>query len=94
MRVLKNILRALALLAWSAVSVGQQPTPTPPAAGAETPPPAAGAERPSPPPPGREAGTPPPATPPSEASGDADEREFAPSEELPPDAAVTFPVNI
>jgi predicted lipid-binding transport protein (Tim44 family) len=99
MRVFKNVLRALVLLAWSAVSVGQQPTSpqppagaAPPAASAErpAPPPAAGADRPSPQPADRGAGTPPPAA----APGKVDEGEFVPSEELAPDAAITFPVDI
>lgn len=85
MRVFKNVSRALVLLAWSAVSVGQQagapPTPPPPAAAAPTP---------SPPPADREAEKPPPAA----APADVDEGEFIPSEELSPDAAITFPVDI
>jgi len=85
MRVYKNVFRALALLAWSAVSLGQQQGAPP----APPPQPEPRAETPSPPPAERE--TP---APPREAAGDADEREFVPTEELAPDAAITFPVNI
>lgn len=85
MRVLKNVLRALALLAWSAVSVGQQDGAPPPQQRPEP-----RTEAPSPPPPADQDAP----APPREASGDADEREFIPTEELAPDAAVTFPVDI
>lgn len=85
MRVLKNVLRALALLAWSAISVGQQEAAPPPA----PPRPEPRVETPAPPPADRDA-----PAPPREASGNADEREFIPTEELAPDAAVTFPVDI
>jgi hypothetical protein len=85
MRVYKNVLRALALLAWSAVSLGQQQG-APPAAQQPEP----RAEAPAPPPAAeREA-----ATPPREAGESADEGEFIPTEELAPDSAITFPVDI
>jgi len=95
MRLLKNVFPALVLLGWWAVALCQQdrppPTPAPPAAGAETraPPPAAGSETRAPPPASPEAETAPPTGP-----IDVDEQEFIPSEELSPDAAITFPVNI
>ena len=83
MRAYKNVLRALALLAWSAVSLGQQqgtpPAAQPPRAEAPAPPPAAERETP---------------TPPREAGESADEGEFIPTEELAPDSAITFPVDI
>ena len=85
MRAYKNVLRALALLAWSAVSLGQQQG-APPA----SPQPAPRAEAPAPPP----AAEPESATPPREPASNADEGEFIPTEELAPDAAITFPVNI
>ena len=85
MRVYKNLLRVLALLAWSAVSLGQQQG-DPPAPRQPEP----RAEAPAPPP----AAEPEAATPPREPAGNADEREFIPTEELAPDAAITFPVNI
>lgn len=82
MRAYQNVIRALALLAWSAVSLGQQqgapPAPQQPEPRAEAPAP--------PPAPEREA--------PREAADDADEGEFIPTEELAPDSAITFPVNI
>ena len=84
MRVYQNTLRALALLAWSAVSLGQQQGAPP------SPPPEPRTEAPSPPPAAEREAAPPP----RESAGDADEREFIPTEELAPDAAITFPVNI
>jgi len=85
MRVYKNVLGVLALLAWSAVSPGQQPVAPP----SREPAPPAEAPAPAPPAAEREAPTPPPGP-----AGNADEREFIPTEELAPDAAITFPVNI
>jgi hypothetical protein len=84
MRVTKNVLKTMALLAWSAVSFGQQQGAPPP-----EPPPAPRTETPAPPAAEREEATPPPRD-----GGNADEREFIPTEELAPDAAITFPVNI
>jgi hypothetical protein len=87
MRAYTNVLKALALLAWSAASLGQQqgtpPAPQQPAPRTEAPAPAA--------PPAAEPET---TAPPREAAGNADEGEFIPTEELAPDAAITFPVNI
>ena len=86
MRAYKNVLRALVLLAWSAVSLGQQQ-------GAPVPPPQEPeprAESPAPPPTAEREAT----APPREAAGDADEGEFIPTEELAPDSAITFPVDI
>ena len=101
MRWLRLTAPAVALAAWLASSVAQQqgappagapPPSTPPAAGtppARTPP----ASTPQP-------TTPQPSAPPEQekedeqqASADAEE-EFIPTEELQPDAAVTFPVDI
>ena len=92
MRWLRLAAPALVLGAWLGGSIAQQgqpPAGTPPAT---TPPPA----RPP-------AGTVPPAAPPAEAKDDdaappdkKDEESdvFVPTEELQPDAAVTFPVDI
>jgi hypothetical protein len=89
MRLHNKVLVTLSLLAWSAGSFGQQQG-APPAA---QPPPAPRTETPAPPPAGEREQAP---TPPreGEAADDADEREFIPTEELAPDAAITFPVNI
>lgn len=91
MRAYKHVLRVLALLAWSAVSFGQQqgapPAQPPPTPRTETPAPPPAAEREQAPTPPRE----------GEKGGDAseaDERDFTPTEELAPDAAIVFPVNI
>jgi hypothetical protein len=90
MRWLRLGAPAVALAAWLAASFAQQ---APPAAGtppATTPP--ASTPRPS---------TPPPAAPPAaekeEATAPSDEAAeevFIPTEELQPDAAITFPVDI
>jgi hypothetical protein len=98
MRWLRLAAPAVVLAAWWAGSVAQQPgappAGTPPAG---TPPPAR-----TPPPSAPQSSTPRPATPaeqPKEgekppAAGDDAEDEFVPTEELQPDAAVTFPVDI
>ncbi len=91
MRWLRLAAPAVALAAWLAASFAQQ---APPAAGtppASTPP--ASTTRPS---------TPPPAAPPAAEKGkeptapsdEAAEEVFIPTEELQPDAAITFPVDI
>ena len=100
MRWLRLAAPAVALAAWLASSLAQQGTPpagTPPPS---TPPagtPPAGTPPASTPQPS----TPQPAAPPEQekesagqAAADADEEEFIPTEELQPDAAVTFPVDI
>jgi len=101
MRWLRLVAAAIALAAWLAGSVAQQQGAPP----AGTPPPSsppAGTPPARPPP----ASTPQPSTPQPAASpeqekedepqsaADADEEEFIPTEELQPDAAVTFPVDI
>jgi hypothetical protein len=98
MRWLRVAATAAVLSAWLVGSAAQQGTPpagTPPAG---TPPagtPPAGTPPPTPP-----ASTPPPAAPAEEEepagapSDEAANKEFTPSEELQPDAAVTFPVDI
>ncbi|HEX7236674.1 MAG TPA: hypothetical protein VF405_06905 [Gammaproteobacteria bacterium] len=99
MRWLRLAAPALALAAWLAGSVAQQGSPPPPPAG--TPPagtPPAGTPPPRTPP----AGTPQPETPPADDAkpetpadaSDATEEDFIPTEELQPDAAITFPVDI
>ena len=98
MRWLRLAAPAALLAAWLAGSVAQQPG-TPPAGAppASTSPPPASTPRPS---------TPQPAAPPAQeqddekppaAGDDEDDDEedvFIPTEELQPDAAVTFPVDI
>src|SRR5262245_30047593 len=100
MRGLRLVASGVALAAWLAGSAAQQPgappagTPpptTPPAGAPPARPPPASTPQPS---------TPQPATPPEEekkdpeqAAADAEE-DFTPTEELQPDAAVTFPVDI
>jgi hypothetical protein len=83
MRVSRTLFRALVLLAWSAVSLSQEDSPAPPPA---TPPaapaPEASADEATP--------EPVPAGPP----GEVDDDTFIPTEELAPDAGVTFPVDI
>ena len=99
MRWLRLAAPALVLAAWWAGSVAQQPA-APPAGTppASTPPPPAR----TPPASAPQSSTPRPATPaeqpkegekPAAAGADAEE-EFTPTEELQPDAAVTFPVDI
>lgn len=86
MRLLKLVVPAVVLAAWLVSSAAQQGTPpagTPPAGPAPTPP----------------AGSPPPAASEDEdeagaPSDEAAEDVFIPTEELQPDAAVTFPVDI
>jgi hypothetical protein len=99
MRWLRLAAPAAVLAAWLVSSVAQQGTPpagTPPSAG--TPP--AGTPPPSTPPPSRPPASPPPAAPeereePAGAPSDeAANKEFTPTEELQPDAAVLFPVDI
>jgi hypothetical protein len=99
MRWLRLAAPALVLAAWWAGSVAQQPG-TPPAG---TPPPASTPPPRTPPASAPQSTTPRPATPaeqpkegekpPAAAGADAEE-EFIPTEELQPDAAVTFPVDI
>jgi hypothetical protein len=96
MRWLRLAAPAVALAAWLAGSAAQQqgappagtpPPSTPPAAGtppARTPP--AGTPQPAPPEQEKESA--------QQPAADADEEEFIPTEELQPDAAVTFPVDI
>ena len=97
MRWLRVAAPALVLAAWCAGSAAQQqgappagtpPTSTPPA---RTPPagtPPSGAQRPATPPDQEKEGDKP------KAASDEAEDEFIPTEELQPDAAVTFPVDI
>ncbi|HJR70828.1 MAG TPA: hypothetical protein VKA43_12355 [Gammaproteobacteria bacterium] len=81
----QRLFLASALLTWLAVaSPGQEPA-APPA----TPP----ATRPAPPPAEAERESPAPETPPGNTDG-ASEDEFIPTEELPPDSAINFPVDI
>jgi hypothetical protein len=97
MRWLRVAAPALVLAVWWAGSVAQQPG-TPPAGTppTSTPPPStppastpqAGAPRPAAPPGQEKEGEKP-----TEASDEAED-EFIPTEELQPDAAVTFPVDI
>jgi hypothetical protein len=91
MRSLKLTVPAAVLVAWLASSVAQEGAPpagTPPAAG----PPPAGTAPP--------AGTRQPAPPaeerpePAPRAGEEEDDTFIPTEELQPDAAVTFPVDI
>jgi hypothetical protein len=96
MRWLRLVAAAIALAAWLAGSVAQQQGAPP----AGTSPPSTPPARTPP------AGTPPPSAPQPAASpdeekddaqkpaDDADEQDFIPTEELQPDAAVTFPVDI
>ena len=103
MRWLRLTAPALALAAWLAGSVAQQGSPPPGAPPAGTPPagtrtPPASTPRPATPQPA----TPQPATPPADDTkpetpadaSDATEEDFIPTEELQPDAAITFPVDI
>jgi hypothetical protein len=81
----QRLFLASALLTWlAAASPGQEPA-APPA----IPP----ATRPAPPPAEAERESPPPETPPGNTDG-ASEDEFIPTEELPPDSAINFPVDI
>ena len=98
MRWLRLAAPALVLAAWWAGSVAQQPGAPP----AGTPPASTPPARP-PPASAPQSSTPRPATPAAEqpkegekppAAGDDAEDEFIPTEELQPDAAVTFPVDI
>jgi hypothetical protein len=97
MRWLRLAAPALVLAAWSAGSIAQQPGAPP----AGTPPTSTPPSRTTPPS-APQSSTPRPATPaeqPKEpekppAAGDDAEDEFVPTEELQPDAAVTFPVDI
>ena len=90
MTSVKRLLTALGLLTWlAAASLGQESTrpnpPTPAPTAPTTPaarPPAADANK-----------TPPAAQAPADSSNASNE-EFIPTEELAPDAAVTFPVDI
>jgi hypothetical protein len=100
MRWLRLALPALALALWLAGSAAQQGTPP-----AGTPPPSTPSTG-TPPARTPPASTPQPSTPqpaaapeqekdePQQAADDADEEDFTPTEELQPDAAVTFPVDI
>ncbi len=94
MRWLRVAATAAVLSAWLVGSAAQQGTPPPSPPPTGTPP--ASTPRPSTPP----ASTPPPAATDEEEeaagapSDEAAEKEFTPSEELQPDAAVTFPVDI
>jgi hypothetical protein len=105
MRWLRLAAPALALVAWLAGSVAQQ---GPPPAGAPPGTPPAGTP-PAGTPPARTppastppASTPQPATPPADDAkpdtpadaSDATEEDFIPTEELQPDAAITFPIDI
>lgn len=97
MRWLRLAAPALVLAAWWAGSAAQQPGAPP----AGTPPASTPPAR-TPPASAPQSSTPRPATPaeqPKEgekppAAGDDAEDEFVPTEELQPDAAVTFPVDI
>jgi len=100
MRWLRLTAPAVALALWLAGAAAQQGTPpasTPPAGTPPTGTPPAG----TPPPRAPQPSTPQPdATPEAEKddarqpADDADETDFIPTEELQPDAAVTFPVDI
>jgi hypothetical protein len=80
----QRLLLTSALAAWlAAVSSGQEPAAPPPAAPPAAPPVREETER----------ETPPPETPPGNTDG-ASEDEFIPTEELPPDSAINFPVDI
>ena len=83
MRLLRFALPAVALAAWLAVSFAQQQ----PAPAQQTPPPPA-ASPPAPTPEDEEQDAP------AEEPGEEVEEECIPTEELQPDAAVTFPVDI
>jgi hypothetical protein len=97
MRWLRVAAPALVLAAWCAGSAAQQPVAPP----AGTPPTSTPPARP-PPASTPQSGAQPPATPPAQqkegekpqAASDQAEDEFIPTEELQPDAAVTFPVDI
>jgi hypothetical protein len=82
MRWLKLVLPAIALAAWLAASFAQQDAPPAEAPPQTRPPPAA-------PPPEDDV-----ADAPSPAEDDEGDDVFIPTEELQPDAAVTFPVDI
>lgn len=84
----KKLLIAFGLMAWlTASSLGQEPArPTPPA---PTPAPAPAAR-----PPVADANKTPPAADAPEDASEASNEEFIPTEELAPDAAITFPVDI
>ena len=87
MRLLRSAVPAVALAVWLAVSFAQEPPAAPepqPAPADEAPPPAA--REPAPPGEQEEPDTP--------AAGDEADDVFIPTEELQPDAAVTFPVDI
>jgi len=102
MRWLRLAAPALALAAWLASSAAQQGSPPAGVPPAGTPPagtpPATGTPPARTPP----ASTPKPATPPADDAkpdtpadaSDATEEDFIPTEELQPDAAITFPVDI
>jgi hypothetical protein len=79
----QRLFLASALSAWlAAASLGQEPA-APPATPPAAPPQQEEAQR----------ETPPPETPPRNTDG-ASEDEFIPTEELPPDSAINFPVDI
>jgi hypothetical protein len=99
MRWLRLAAPAVALAAWLASSLAQQGTPPAGAPPPSTPPAGTPPVR-TPPASTPQPSTPQPAAPPEQekegagqAGADADE-EFIPTEELQPDAAVTFPVDI
>jgi len=101
MRWLRLAAPALALAAWLASSVAQQGSPPAGAPPAGTPPAGTPPAR-TPPASTPPASTPQPATPPAADAkpdtpadaSDATEEDFIPTEELQPDAAITFPVDI
>jgi len=100
MRWVRMAAPAVALVLWLAGSAAQQGAPP-----AGTPPPSTPSTG-TPPARTPPASTPQPSTPqpaaapeqekdePQQAADDADEEDFTPTEELQPDAAVTFPVDI
>jgi hypothetical protein len=90
-----RLFAAAGLFAWlTATVLGQEPA-SPPAP-ASPPPASRGAAPPAPPPGAGQRGGASPAAPPADGSqpSQASEDEFIPTEELAPDAAVTFPVDI
>jgi len=100
MRWLRLAAPALALAAWLASSVAQQGSPPAGAPPAGTQPAGTPPAR-TPPASTPPASTPQPATPPADAkpdtpadASDAKEEDYIPTEELQPDAAITFPVDI
>jgi hypothetical protein len=88
MSLAKKLLIAFGLMAWlAASSLGQEPA-------RQTPPATAPAPAPAARPPAADANKTPPAADAPEDASKASNEEFIPTEELAPDAAITFPVDI